>query len=144
MIKCVRNASPNEACGLIFGEIKEIGYMDEFQYHYIGKQFNCIESSQKSPVAFLMNNLEDLNAIFQVAAEKYNLQLISIFHSHPGGNYPSEVDFSNMRLLDNCGNRAFKNQIWSIMNARNTKLNGYILFNNEFMQINVEIKKMKT
>lgn len=144
LIECVKTAIPNEACGLIFGEIREINYKDEFQYHFVGKQFNCIESNQKSPVAFLMNNLEELNRIFEVAFKKYGLHLISIFHSHPGGNNPSEIDLSNMRLLDNCGNRAFKNQIWTIMNAKNKKLNGYMLFNNEFIQIEVEIKKIQT
>ena len=140
LIECVKKASPNEACGLLFGEVKEINHNDKYQYHFIGKKFSCIESSQKSPVAFLMNNLEELNRIFQEAFQKDNLRLISIFHSHPGGTYPSETDFTNMRSLDNCGNKAFKNQIWAIMNARNKKLNGYILFNGEFMQIEVEIK----
>jgi len=140
LIECVKSASPNEACGLLFGTVKEIEYTGKYQYHYIGKKFNCIESNQKSPVTFLMNNLEEINRIFQDAFQKDNLRLISIFHSHPGGTYPSETDFSNMRSLDNCGNKAFKNQIWAIMNARNKKLNGYILFNGEFMQIEVEIK----
>ncbi len=144
LIECVKSASPNEACGLLFGDVKEIDYKGEYQYQYVGKKFNCIESNQKSPVAFLMNNLEELNRIFHDAFQKYKLRLISIFHSHPGGTYPSEIDFSNMRFLDNCGNKAFKNQIWAIMNARNMKLNGYILFNNEFMQIEVEIKNSKT
>ncbi len=144
LIVCVKNASPNEACGLLFGEVKEIVHNGEYQYHFRGKKFSCIESNQKSPVAFLMKNLEELNRIFQEAFQKDNLRLISIFHSHPGGTYPSETDFTNMRFLDNCGNKAFKNQIWAIMNVRNMKLNGYILFNNEFMQIEVKIKNSKT
>jgi proteasome lid subunit RPN8/RPN11 len=140
LIECVKNASPNEACGLVFGDVKEIDYKGEYQYHYVGKKFNCIESNQKSPVAFLMSNLEELNRIFLEAFQKYNLRLISIFHSHPGGTHPSETDFTNMRFLDNCGNTAFKNQIWAIMNANNKKLKGYILFKDEFMQIEVKIK----
>ena len=72
LIECVKSASPNEACGLIFGDIEEIDYKGEYQYHYIGKKFNCIESNQKSPVAFLMNNIEDLNRIFQEAFQKHN------------------------------------------------------------------------
>ncbi|MFX0071316.1 MAG: Mov34/MPN/PAD-1 family protein [Candidatus Hermodarchaeota archaeon] len=140
LIECVKSASPNEACGLVFGDVKEIDYKGEYQYHYVGKKFNCIESNQNSPVAFLMNNLEELNQIFQEAFQKHNLRLISIFHSHPGGTYPSETDFTNMRFLDNCGNNAFKNQIWVIMNARNKKLNGYILFKDKFMQVEVKIK----
>ena len=41
---CVKNASPNEACGLIFGEIKEVQVSEGFQYHYIAKKFECFES----------------------------------------------------------------------------------------------------
>ncbi|MFX1408954.1 MAG: Mov34/MPN/PAD-1 family protein [Promethearchaeota archaeon] len=137
--ECVKNASPNEACGLLFGEVKEIEYNGEYHYYYVGKKFNCIESSKKSPVSFLMDNLEELNKLFQEAFQKYNLRLISIFHSHPSGTYPSETDLKNMRFLDNCGNRAFKNQIWTIMNAKSENLNGFILFKNEYLQIDIEI-----
>ncbi|MFX1314879.1 MAG: Mov34/MPN/PAD-1 family protein [Promethearchaeota archaeon] len=137
--ECVKNANPNEACGLLFGEVKEIDHNGEYQYYYEGKKFNCIESNQKSPVSFLMNNFEELNRLFQDASQKYNLQLISIFHSHPSGTYPSDTDLKNMRFLDKCGNKAFKNQIWIIMNANSEKLNGFILFNDEFLQIDIEI-----
>ena len=36
---CVKNASPYEACGLIFGEINEKKVEDGFQYHYLGQRF---------------------------------------------------------------------------------------------------------
>ena len=141
MIKCVKKASPNEACGLIFGDIKQvkISGSEEFQYHYITKRFNCIESNQKSPIAFLIDDLEKLDSIFKKAAREYNLRLISIFHSHPSGAYPSNVDTKNMKFLDNCGNKGFKNQIWTIMDAKSEELNGFIYFNKQFMQINVNL-----
>jgi proteasome lid subunit RPN8/RPN11 len=140
MVNCVNKASPNEACGLVFGEIKEVEENGDFQYHYLPKKFNCIESSRKSTVAFLMNNIEELNALFYEAFSKYNLRLISIFHSHPGGNYPSGIDVDNMKYLDNCGNKAFKNQIWTIMDATNKEINGFIYFNNELVQIDVRLE----
>ncbi|KKL25118.1 hypothetical protein LCGC14_2408510, partial [marine sediment metagenome] len=88
---CVKNASPNEACGLIFGTIKQVQITDseKNEIHYIGKQFNCIESNEKSTVSFLINDIEKLNAIFKKAAQQNNMRMVSIFHSHPYGAYPS-------------------------------------------------------
>ncbi|TFG23988.1 MAG: hypothetical protein EU529_05670 [Promethearchaeota archaeon] len=136
---CVKNASPYEACGLIFGEINEKKVEDGFQYHYLGQKFECIESTNKSTVAFLIDNIEELNEIYKTAAEKYNKRLISIFHSHPAGSYPSGVDTDNMEHLNEF--KLFKNLIWTIMSAGNYDLNGFIYFNKEFYQILVEIKK---
>jgi proteasome lid subunit RPN8/RPN11 len=138
---CVNIASPNEACGLIFGDIKEIQVDEGFQYHYIARKFECFDSDQKSPVSFLIENIERLNEVWQNAAQKYNLRLISIFHSHPAGSSPSGVDHNNMEYLDNCGNRAFKNQIWTIMDAQNFNLNGYIYYHEEISEIAVDINK---
>lgn len=136
---CVKNASPYEACGLIFGEINEKKVEDGFQYHYLGQRFECIESTNKSTVAFLIDNIEELNEIYKTAAEKYNKRLISIFHSHPAGSSPSGVDTDNMKHLNEF--KLFKNLIWTIMSAGNYDLNGFIYFNEEFFQILVEINK---
>ena len=138
---CVNRASPYEACGLIFGDIREktLKNSEGFQYHYIGQTFECIESTKKSTVAFLIDNIEELNQIYQTAAKKYKLRLISIFHSHPGGSYPSGVDTDNMEHLNKF--KAFKNLIWTIMSSGNYDLNGFIYFNEEFFQILVEINK---
>ena len=136
---CVKRASPNEACGLIFGSIKELIANEGFEYHYISQIFECIESSNKSTVAFLMDNIEELNRLYQDASQKYNMRLISIFHSHPGGSYPSGVDRHNMEHLNNF--KAFKNLIWTIMDAGNNDLNGFIYFNNELLQVDVKINQ---
>ncbi len=141
MKECVKKAAPNESCGLLFGEIKQLkkeSAISEFQIHYIGKKFNCIEADQKSPVSFLIDNFEKLNEIYQIASQKYNLRLISIFHSHPAGAHPSGVDLKNMKYLD--GFKAFKNEIWTIMDGSNHELNGFIYFQNELMQVDVQIK----
>ena len=109
-------------------------------YQYLGKKFECIPSSEKSPVAFLIDNFEIFNEKFQEAAQKFNMQLVSIFHSHPGGAYPSGVDERHMIFLDECGLSNFKNQIWSIMDASNKKLNGFIYLQKELIQINIQIE----
>jgi proteasome lid subunit RPN8/RPN11 len=139
--KCVKNANPNEACGLIFGDINEFRVDEGYQYHYIAQKFECFESDKKSPVSFLIENIEKLNEVWQNAAQKYNLRLISIFHSHPAGASPSGIDHDNMEYLDNCGNKAFKNQIWTIMDGQNFKLNAYIFFNQEIIRVAVKINK---
>lgn len=136
--RCVKNASPNEACGFIFGTIEQINNNGDYHYRYIGKKFECVKGHQ-SPVSFLIDNVEMLNNIWSEAYQKHKLNLISIFHSHPGGAYPSGVDTRNMKFLDDCGNKAFKNQIWTIMDASNHELNGFIYFNKEFVQTSVEI-----
>ena len=140
MIKCVKKAYPNEACGLIFGDIIKVDDLIEYEIHYVGKKFNCFESDRKSPVAFLIDNFEELNSIFLEASQKHELKLISIFHSHPAGAYPSGTDKNHMLFLDDCVNRAFKNQIWTIMDASNEELNGFIYFNKEFKRVEVKIK----
>ncbi len=139
LTKCVKNASPYEACGLIFGEINEKKVEDGFQYHYLGQRFECIKSTNKSTVAFLIDNIEELNELYKTAAEKYNKRLISIFHSHPAGSSPSGVDTDNMKHLNEF--KLFKNLIWTIMSAGNYDLNGFIYLNEEFFQILVEINK---
>jgi len=138
---CVNKARPNEACGLVFGEINENRVSGGFQYHYFAKKFNCIESSKKSSVEFLIGNPEELNQIFYEASQKYKLRLISIFHSHPSGAHPSGFDLENMKYLDEFDNKAFRNQIWSIMDASNYNLNSFIYLNKELKQINVKIQK---
>ena len=50
-------------------------------------------------------------------------------------------DLENMKYLDEFDNKAFKNQIWSIMDASNYNLNSFIYLNKEIKQINVKIQK---
>ncbi len=138
--KCVVSASPNEACGLIFGDIKsiELNNSGQYQYHYIGQNFKCFESDRKSPVAFLIENFEEFNRVFKQAHNEFNLKLISIFHSHPAGSHPSGVDLGHMKFLDTCGLKNFKYLVWTIMDATNSNLNGFIYFKEELMQVEVE------
>lgn len=148
--RCVKNASPNEACGLIFGDKPreiQVGIGD-FQYVYYGKIFHCIESSKKSPIAFLIANMEEFYEILKNTSQKYNLQMLSIFHSHPSGAHPSGVDLNNMKRLDNLKDvkysdkfiiNTFQNQIWTIMDAKNYNLNGFIYLNDDLQQINLQI-----
>lgn len=139
---CVENASPNEACGLIFGKIQEQqkpNCEDEYSYYYYGYNFECIESSYKSPIAFLMDDYMKLIDL----SKKYskNFQLLSIFHSHPGSAYPSGVDIPYMKKYYESGITKFKHLIWTIINAKSKELNGYIFILDELKQISVQFKE---
>jgi len=147
MENCVETARPNEACGIIYGEIKQVeknSNSNNFEVQYISKEFNCVSSNRKSPVAFLVDDTEALNQCYE-KAHQLNLRFLSIFHSHPAGAHPSGVDLDNMKFLDEFnpyGNfKPYKNLIWIIMDAQNKELNGFIYFKNEIMKIDVQIDK---
>ncbi len=137
---CVKKAYPNEACGLIFGTIleqKKLTSENNYSYHYHGYKFRCIESTHKSPVAFLMDDYTGLIEISSTYLNEYNFQLLSIFHSHPGTAYPSGVDIPYIEGYYKSGISKFKHLIWTIMNAINEELNGFMYIFNELKQIQI-------
>lgn len=141
---CVKKATPNEACGLIFGQIKEqqkTNSDDEYSYYYYAYKFECIESSHKSPVAFLMDDYEKLIELSNTYSRELNYQLLSIFHSHPGSAYPSGVDIPYMEGYYKSGITKFKHLIWTIMDTMIEELNGFIYIFDEIKQILVQIRK---
>lgn len=142
--QCNRRSAPIEACGLIFGDVKEVSItFDEYKIHYIAKQFYCLKSNIESTGSFnLIKDSEKYFEIHQEAVNEKKLRLISIFHSHPVPAYPSATDVQNMELLDkDVGGvrNPFKNQIWTIMDMNTEEISGFIYFNNELMQINLQI-----
>ena len=143
--QCVKKAYPNEACGLIFGTIleqKKLNSENNYSYQYYGYKFRCIESTHKSPVAFLMDDYSKLIEISNTYSKEHNYQLLSIFHSHPGSAYPSGVDIPYIEGYYKSGVSKFKHLIWTIMNAVNEELNGFIYIFDELKQISVKIRKL--
>ncbi len=140
--RCVEKASPNEACGLIFGKIQEqqkLDSEDEYAYYYCGYKFECIDSSRKSPAAFLMDDYEKLIEISNKYSEDF--QLLSIFHSHPGNAYPSGVDVPYMKNYYESGITKFKHLIWTIIDAKSKELNGFIYILDELKQILIKFRE---
>lgn len=142
--QCNKKAAPIEACGLIFGDVKKVAItLDEYKVHYVGKQFYCLKSNIESMGSF--NLIQDSDRYFEIHQEAVNekgLRLISIFHSHPVPAYPSATDVQNMEFLDkDVGDvrNPFKNQIWTIMDMITEEINGFIYFNNELMQVDIQI-----
>ncbi|MFX1379166.1 MAG: Mov34/MPN/PAD-1 family protein [Promethearchaeota archaeon] len=141
ILKCVERASPNEACGLIFGKIQEIRMSDSenhYSYYYNSYKFECIESSHKSPVAFLMDDYKKLLELSRTYSKDYGYQMLSIFHSHPGSAYPSGIDLTYMESYHKSNVTKFKHLIWTIMNAESKDLNGFIFIFNELKEISVQ------
>lgn len=143
--KCKRNAMPIESCGLIFGEIAKVEIDPEkHQIHYVGKQFYCLKSNVESLGSF--NLIQDSDKYFEIHQEaviRNKLRMISIFHSHPVPAYPSSIDEENMKFLDKdvgIVKNPFKNQIWTIMDMNTEKINGFIYFNKELLQIDLQIR----
>jgi proteasome lid subunit RPN8/RPN11 len=150
---CVQKAYPNESFGLIFGsKPKEIPLKNtgEFQYHYIAEVFECIKSDRSSPVDFLMENIEELYRVINNASKKFNARVLSIFHSHPSGSYPSGFDINYMKYLDEFHRKVLEspipikipisNQIWTIIDGSNFDINGFIYLENEVQQIQLRIE----
>jgi len=138
--RCVTNAYPNESGGLIFGDITQKAVEGGFQYDFLCKKFECFVSNEKSPVSYWMSNIEVLFEFLQKYNDKYKLKLISIFHSHPSGSYPSGFDDNYMDYLFNFPQKALKNAIWTIMDGSNFNLKGFFYLDDEIVQVNVIIK----
>jgi proteasome lid subunit RPN8/RPN11 len=142
--ECNRKVAPIEACGLIFGRVEKVAITsDDFKIRYVGEQFYCLKSNIESMGSFAL--IKDSDTYFEIHQEAVNekkLRLISIFHSHPVPAYPSATDVQNMELLDkDVGGvrNPFKNQIWTIMDMNAEDINGFIYFNNELMQVDIQI-----
>ena len=75
--------SPNESCAILFGQ-KE-------KERFLVKDVFLAKNIEESPVNFTISN-EQLIEGYQ-EAEKRNLDVIGIFHSHPESEpYPSSTD----------------------------------------------------
>ena len=138
---CIKLASPNEASGYVLGIIQEINNNGDFKYKYYSKDFQCIDSSNKSPVAFLLDNDDMLIKLSTTISKNNNLKLIAIFHSHPAGANPSGVDKKCMKSYHNCGIKKFKHLIWIIMDSRSKEINGFIYLKNKLLQIAINFVK---
>jgi proteasome lid subunit RPN8/RPN11 len=139
-IKCVKNASPNEASGLIFGNVEQYKQMEEYQYHYFSKYFECVESNYKSPVAFLLNDDELLYQIALNVELQQDLRLIGVFHSHPSGTTPSSVDYNAMKMFYDANITKFKHLIWIIMDSQNNEISGFMIFKSALTQVQVNFE----
>ena len=87
--KLSKDQSPNESCAILFGKSENDKLMVQELY--------IADNKEESPVNFTISN-EQLIQGYQ-EAEKKNLEVIGIFHSHPNSEpYPSQTDKKFMKI----------------------------------------------
>jgi len=73
------NQKPNESCAILFGKDDQV------------LELFLTENIENSPVNFTISNKQLIEA-YKIAEEK-EMEVIGIFHSHPGSDaYPSNTD----------------------------------------------------
>ena len=104
-LKC----NPNESCAILFGSVEN--------ERSIVKDVFLAENIDKSPVNFTISNEELLKAY--KFAEKKNLEIVGIFHSHPASDsFPSRTDMKFMNA----------NPVaWIISSGKSTEFKAFLL-----------------
>lgn len=107
--KLSKDLSPNESCAILFGKTEN----DKL----VVQELYIADNKEESPVNFTISN-EQLILGYQ-EAEKKNLEVIGIFHSHPSSEpYPSETDKKFMKINP---------VIWVIFSCLTNNFKAYIL-----------------
>lgn len=89
LIKHAKANSPNESCAILFGKIE----LD----HFAVKDIFLTKNTEDSPINFTISNDELIKGYEE--AEKRNLDVVGIFHSHPKSEaYPSLTDKKYMEI----------------------------------------------
>ena len=87
--KHAKEASPNESCAILFGKIEKD--------HFLVKDVFLTKNIENSPVNFTISNDELIKGYQE--AEKRELDVVGIFHSHPDSEaYPSVTDQKFMEI----------------------------------------------
>ena len=120
LVKHARNNTPNESCAILFGRIEND--------HFTVKDVFLTKNIQDSPVNFTMSN-EDLIKGYE-EAEKRNLDVVGIFHSHPDSSaYPSLTDQKYMEI----------NPVpWIIFSNKNQEFKAYV-FDSKIIPVDLAV-----
>ena len=114
---------PNESCAILIGEKSET--------KNIVKYILPLNNSAQSSTAFIIDSDELFSAYKK--AKLMNLNVISIFHSHPSNPFPSETDKIYMYLNP---------VIWIIYSTYSNSFNSFMLDSfNDFREIKIELIK---
>ena len=85
MLQQVESTAPNEACGLVGGHINA----EQYQARIVVPTRNI----HPGPFEYQVDPLEQIEAFRQF--EESGLELVAIYHSHPGGSrHPSPTDIA--------------------------------------------------
>ncbi|MEM1581823.1 MAG: M67 family metallopeptidase [Candidatus Bathyarchaeia archaeon] len=122
LIDEVKKIYPIEACGVLFGVIKD----EEMHLKKIVPLRNVIKSESMFQI-----DPEDFLKIL-IVSEAEGLQHIGFFHSHPGNVKPSEIDLKYMKL--------WPESIWLIISSLNYEIAAYQIVNEHLREVPVEIE----
>jgi proteasome lid subunit RPN8/RPN11 len=108
LTKHAKEGAPNESCAILFGKIEK----DQFRV----KDVLLTKNIENSPVNFTISNDELIKGYHE--AEKRNLDIVGIFHSHPESEaYPSVTDKKFMEI----------NPVpWVIFSNKNEQFKAYV------------------
>ena len=114
---------PNESCAILIGEKSET--------KNIVKYILPLNNSAQSSTAFIIDSDELFSAYKK--AKLMNLNVISIFHSHPSNPFPSETDKIYMYLNP---------VIWIIYSTYSNSFKSFMLDSfNDYREIKIELIK---
>lgn len=121
--KLAISSLPNESCAILLGKKTET--------KNIVKYIVPLNNSAQSSIAFIIDS-DDLFTIYK-KAKLMNLDVISIFHSHPSNPFPSETDKIYMHLNP---------VIWIIYSTYSNYFKSFVLDSfNDFSEIKIELIK---
>jgi [CysO sulfur-carrier protein]-S-L-cysteine hydrolase len=121
--KLAIDSLPNESCAILLGKKTET--------KNIVKYIVPLNNSAQSSIAFIIDS-DDLFTIYK-KAKLMNLDVISIFHSHPSNPFPSETDKIYMHLNP---------VIWIIYSTYSNSFKSFVLDSfNDFREIKIELIK---
>lgn len=109
LLEHASKSNPNESCAVLFG-------INENEKSTVKDVF-LSENIDESPINFTISNEELLKA-YQIA-EKKNLDVVGIFHSHPSSDaFPSSTDKKFMHTNP---------VVWIISSGRSSELKAFLL-----------------
>lgn len=121
--KLAISSLPNESCAILLGKKSET--------KNIVKYILPLNNSAQSSIAFIIDS-DELFIIYK-KAKLMNLDVISIFHSHPSNPFPSETDKIYMHLNP---------VIWIIYSTYSNSFKSFVLDSfNDFREIKIELIK---
>jgi [CysO sulfur-carrier protein]-S-L-cysteine hydrolase len=113
---------PNESCAFLIGRNEKVVVVLPMR------------NADNSPITFSIDPVELLHA-YKLAEEK-DMEVIAIFHSHPGKPFPSRTDRKFMEINP---------VVWIIYSTTEKRLGGFIFHDDGYNHIrNVDIRISST
>jgi proteasome lid subunit RPN8/RPN11 len=133
--KIVQNAHPNESVALLFGTIEKTLNNKDTSFIYTIQKIDEMNSSDPSPVAFVLNDYETI-AKKWMQAQSIGLKLTCIFHSHPSNAQYSGTDEKYMSQIS----ELYPEIPWLIYGNHNHEFKCYLYQKNKVHEVRIEFK----